>query len=148
MRTELPPGRVGVVHQYIDFTGAATTFFEDDAKFTSVTQPFDARLNAALLKTLRAEQSLEQDALLEFTLWLSTGPQYETEAEVTAAERLGADLVGMTAPREAKLCVSAAATLPFAGPLAGDATQDPNPTKRRQSIHPTRHTAKRSAPAS
>jgi purine nucleoside phosphorylase len=56
-----------------------------------------------LLKTLRKAQKLRSDTKLELVTWLSTGPQYETEAEVTAAERLGADVVGMTAPREAKL---------------------------------------------
>ena len=32
----LPPGRVGVCRQYIDFTGVATTYHHDDAKPTSV----------------------------------------------------------------------------------------------------------------
>lgn len=99
-----PPGRVGVADQYIDFTGQVVTFHDDDAKFTSVTQPFNAKLNAALLKTLRREQKLKSDVQLEFTYWLSQGPFYETPAEVTAAERLGAHICGMTAVREAKLC--------------------------------------------
>jgi len=98
-----PPGRVGVARQYIDLTGVATTYHEDDAKFTSVTQPFDPELNKVLLKTLRRAQKLRADTKLELVTWLSPGPLYETEAEVTAAERLGADVVGMTAPREAKL---------------------------------------------
>jgi 5'-methylthioinosine phosphorylase len=99
-----PPGRVGVSNQYIDFTGQVITFHDDDAKFTSVTQPFDAKLNAALLKTLRREQKLKESVQLEFTYFLSQGPFYETPAEVTAAERLGAHVCGMTAVREAKLC--------------------------------------------
>ena len=112
IRAEFPPGRVGVANQYIDFTGAATTYHHENAKFTSVTEPFSVDVNAALLKTLRRVQQLDADAPLEFTLWLSTGPQYETAAEVTAAERLGADVVGMTAPREAKLCAELA--VPYA----------------------------------
>ena len=101
---EFPPGRVGVSNQYIDFTGAVVTFHDDDAKFTSVTTPFDVNLNAALLKTLRRVQKLKSDVKLEFTYFLSQGPYYETPAEVTAAERLGAHVCGMTAVREAKLC--------------------------------------------
>ena len=99
-----PPGRVGVARQYIDFTGAATTYHHDDAKFTSVTQPFNYKLNAALMKSLRRTQRLEDGVKLEFVLWLSVGPQYETEAEINAIERMGGEVVGMTAAREAKLC--------------------------------------------
>ena len=99
-----PPGRVGVANQYIDFTGTVITYHDDDAQFTSVTQPFDAKLIAALLETLRREQKLKASEQLEFCYWLSQGPYYETAAEVTAAERLGAHVCGMTAVREAKLC--------------------------------------------
>ena len=99
-----PPGRVGVCRQYIDFTGVATTYHHDDAKFTSVTQPFDERLNAQLLETLRRVQGLGADTRLEYTAFLMVGPQYETEAEINAIERLGGEVVGMTMPREAKLC--------------------------------------------
>lgn len=99
-----PPGTVGVSDQYIDFTGTVITFHDEDAKFTSMTTPFDPRLNAALLRTLRREQQLDDSANLELTYWLSQGPFYETPAEVTAAERLGAHVCGMTAVREAKLC--------------------------------------------
>jgi len=99
-----PPATVGVATQYIDFSGIVTTFHHEDAKFTSVTDPFDPQLNAALLASLRQSQVLESDANLELTYWLSNGPQYETAAEVTAAERLGAHVCGMTAVREAKLC--------------------------------------------
>jgi purine nucleoside phosphorylase len=69
-----------------------------------VTQPFNYKLNAALLRTLRTEQKLSGSVKMEFVLWLSTGPQYETEAEVNAIERMGGEVVGMTAAREAKLC--------------------------------------------
>ena len=168
-----PPGRVGVMRQYIDFTGAATTFFPDDAKFTSVINPFDEKINvrrartpcaltppasphlpsaapvasrprpphptptrpscaqAALLKTLRAEQKLDDAVQLEFVYWLSVGPQYETPAEINAIERMGGEVVGMTAPREAKLCAELA--LPYsclaiasnwaAGRTPGDASK-------------------------
>ena len=104
LRQDFPPGRVGVFSNYIDFTGVATTYHDDDAKFTSVTQPFDAKTNTQLLKTLRRVQHLPEEAPLEMVAWLSVGPHYETAAEVNAAGILGADVVGMTAPREAKLC--------------------------------------------
>ena len=126
-----PPGRVGVCRQYIDFTGVATTYHHDDAKFTSVTQPFDERLNAQLLETLRRVQGLGADTRLEYTAFLMVGPQYETEAEINAIERLGGEVVGMTMPREAKLCAELGvpyaalliATNWAAGRHPGDATK-------------------------
>lgn len=99
-----PPGRAGVCNQYIDFSGKVVTYHEDDAKFTSVTEPFDAHINAVLLQTLRRVQNLSPSTQLEFTYWMSNGPYYESAAEVTAVERLGGHVVGMTSPREAKLC--------------------------------------------
>ena len=99
-----PPGRVGVADQFIDFSGKVVTYHDEDARFTSVTEPFHGPLNAALTKTLRREQKLKAAAPTAFTYWLSNGPYYETPAEVTAAERMGAHVCGMTAVREAKLC--------------------------------------------
>lgn len=111
IRPSFPPGRVAIANQYVDFTGAATTFFEDDAHFTSVTDPFDMQMNQTLMGILRHEQGLAANHPLEFTTWLSTGPHYETKAEVNAIDRMGGDCCGMTAPREAKLCAELA--LPF-----------------------------------
>ena len=79
------------------------TYHDADAKFTSVTQPFDKELNEQLDKSLRRLQDLSADVRLAYTCWLSSGPQYETEAEVNAIERLGGDVCGMTMPREAKV---------------------------------------------
>ena len=39
---DFPPGRVGLANQYIDFTGQTTTFHDEEAEFTSVTEPFDS----------------------------------------------------------------------------------------------------------
>lgn len=141
IRPCFPPGRVGVASQYIDFTGGATTFFEDDAKFTSMTEPFDSKLNGMLLKTLRSEQKLGDDEQLEFTFWLATGPHYETKAEITAIERMGGDIVGMTAPREAKLC--AELSLPYSvltiasNWAAGRAPGDPTKALNHEEVSET-----------
>ena len=100
---DFPPGRVGLANQYIDFTGQTTTFHEDEAEFTSVTVPFDQGMNTRLEAVLRTGQNLSSERLL-FTYWLAQGPQFETAAEVLAIEKLGGHVVGMTMPREAKLC--------------------------------------------
>ena len=58
------------------------------------------------------------------------GPQYETEAEINAIERLGGEVVGMTMPREAKLSAEPGAVAALliatnwaAGRHRGDATK-------------------------
>lgn len=110
-----PPGRVGLARQYIDFTGVPCTFHEDNAKFTSVTQPFDKALNRQLEEVLRRVQSLDDEVRLSYTYWLATGPQYETEAEIVAIDRLGGEVCGFTMPREAKL--AAEIGIPYAAML-------------------------------
>ena len=111
-----PPGRVGLANQYIDFTGQTTTFHDDEAEFTSVTVPFDPDMNASLETILRKDQNLTEEPLF-FTYWLAQGPQFETAAEVLAIEKLGGHVVGMTMPREAKLCREV--KLPYAALLIG-----------------------------
>ena len=110
--SSFPPGKVALANQYIDFTGVSTTFHDDEAVFTSVTVPFDERLNERLESTLRNVQGFGDDDVMRYTYWLTQGPQFETVAEVDAIERLGGHMVGMTMPREAKL--AAELDLPYA----------------------------------
>lgn len=107
-----PPGKVALADQYIDFTGVATTFHDDEATFTSVTQPFDEEMNRVLETLLRQEQGFDDSEPMRYTYWLTQGPQFETVAEVDAIERLGGEMVGMTMAREAKL--AAELDLPYA----------------------------------
>lgn len=99
-----PPGKVALAQQFIDFTGRATTFHDDEAVFTSATVPFDPELNDRLEAILRAHQP-EQHAPFRYTYWLTQGPHFESAAEVDAIDRLGGEMVGMTMPREAKLAL-------------------------------------------
>ena len=46
--SSFPPGKVGLADQYIDFTGVAMTFHDDESTFTSVTLPFDPEMNLRL----------------------------------------------------------------------------------------------------
>tara|TARA_B100000767_G_scaffold117432_1_gene112157 strand:+ start:5454 stop:6239 length:786 start_codon:yes stop_codon:yes gene_type:complete len=100
---DFPPGKVGLAEQYIDFTGKASTFHDDEAVFTSVTEPFSLELNSILEQSLRGSQGFSSDENLMYTYWLAQGPHFETRAEIDAIETLGGDMVGMTMPREAKL---------------------------------------------
>ena len=47
---DFPPGSVGYAHQYIDFSGVESTFSNEDAKFTSMTEPFDVEMNKKLIQ--------------------------------------------------------------------------------------------------
>ena len=102
LSTEFPPGRVALAEQYIDFTGVESTFYDDSAQFTSVTEPFSRKINSKLESVLRESQQLDIERMY-FTYWLTQGPQFETKAEIDAIDKLGGHMVGMTMPREAKL---------------------------------------------
>ena len=101
--SDFPPGKVGLANQYIDFTGLASTFHDDEAVFTSVTDPFDSTINSELETVLRAAQAFDADERLMYTYWLAQGPHFETKAEIDAIDMLGGHMVGMTMPREVKL---------------------------------------------
>tara|TARA_Y100000768_G_scaffold253497_1_gene192603 strand:+ start:411 stop:1196 length:786 start_codon:yes stop_codon:yes gene_type:complete len=101
--SELPPGKVVLANQYIDFTGVESTFHDEEAVFTSVTEPFSSIINSKLEKTLRNSQNLDSAENLFYTYWIAHGPHFETRAEIDAIEKLGGHMVGMTMPREAKL---------------------------------------------
>ena len=101
--SDLPPGKVVLAGQYIDFTGVATSFNDTFAVFTSVTEPFSSELNSLLEVCLRESQSFSDTEKMYYTYWLAQGPHFETRAEVDAIDTLGGEMVGMTMAREVKL---------------------------------------------
>ncbi|RJU98117.1 MAG: S-methyl-5'-thioadenosine phosphorylase [Candidatus Poseidoniales archaeon] len=129
---DFPPGKVALADQYIDFTGHQSTFHDDAAVFTSVTEPFDSTLNEALEMVLRSSQGFEAHERMRYTYWLAQGPHFETKAEIDAIDALGGHMVGMTMPREVKLAREV--NLPYAavcissnwaaGREPGNASQD------------------------
>ena len=109
---DFPPGSVGYATQYIDFTGVDMSFFKDDVKFTSMTEPFDSEMNKKLHNVL---SKIQPGLDLARTYWLAQGPHFETKAEINAIEKLGGEVVGMTMPRECKL--AAELEIPYAAIL-------------------------------
>ena len=109
---DFPPGSVGYATQYIDFTGVDMSFFKDDVKFTSMTEPFDSEMNGKLHQVL---SKIQPGLDLGRTYWLAHGPHFETKAEIDAIEKLGGEVVGMTMPRECKL--AAELEIPYAAIL-------------------------------
>ena len=110
--SDFPPGSVGYATQYIDFTGKESTFFDSNAKFTSMTNPFDLEMNTKLESVL---SKIQPGLKLSRTYWLAHGPHFETTAEINAIEKLGGEVVGMTMPRECKL--AAELGIPYAAIL-------------------------------
>jgi len=110
--SDFPPGSVGYATQYIDFTGIESTFFDNSAKFTSMTTPFDLGMNEKLDSVL---SKIQPGLKLERTYWLAHGPHFETPSEIDAIEKLGGEVVGMTMPRECKL--AAELGIPYAAIL-------------------------------
>ena len=92
---DFQPGQIDFANQYIDFSGIATSFHYNEAIFTSMTSPFDSKMNQIIKENIVSSVGR--------TYWLAQGPQYETPAEINAIEILGGEAVGMTMPREVKL---------------------------------------------
>lgn len=116
LHQQLPPGRVVVVDQFIDWTRCRPhTFFDrDSVVHTDFTEPYCPTLRR-LLATQLAARGLD---FTETGCYVCTeGPRYETPAEVRALFALGGQVVGMTnvpevvLAREAGLCYALAAVV-------------------------------------
>ena len=99
-----PPGTLGVVSDYIDMSGKASTFFNDDAVHTDMTDHFRAAFRETLMPLLSEQQEDSKTELsFEHVHAQMYGPQFETHSEIRALRVLGATVVGMTLVPEAKL---------------------------------------------
>ena len=94
------PGDFMLLVDHINFMGANPLRGETApglTRFVDMTQVYDARLNAMLLKAARAgRMKLRPGVYIAVS-----GPSYETPAEIRAFARLGADAVGMSTVPEA-----------------------------------------------
>ena len=96
LRRDLPPGRLVLLDQFLDFTRCRpSTFFDGDGRVehTDMTQPYDATVRKLLIQAAqRAGIELESRG----TYVCTEGPRFETTAEVAMFAGLGGDVVGMT----------------------------------------------------
>ena len=101
---DLPPGRLAVPEQIIDYTfGRGHTFFEDGLSHVvhvDFSRPYSAKLRELLI---RAAKAAGVDAWERGTYGATQGPRLETAAEIDRLERDGCDLVGLTGMPEAAL---------------------------------------------
>ncbi|HAI21156.1 MAG TPA: 5'-methylthioadenosine phosphorylase [Clostridiales bacterium UBA8153] len=116
LRRELPPGRVVLVDQFIDWTRCRPhTFYDrDTVVHTDFTAPYCPTLRRLLGRQLAARGL---DFVPEGCYVCTEGPRYETPAEVRALSAWGGDVVGMTnvpevvLAREAGLCYALVAVV-------------------------------------
>jgi 5'-methylthioadenosine phosphorylase len=102
LKTDLPPGTMVVVDQFIDrsLRGPRTFFGTGLVAHVSLAEPTCARLGRALLE---AGRELELPIVDGGTYVAMEGPQFSTKAESEMHRGLGASVIGMTNLPEAKL---------------------------------------------
>jgi 5'-methylthioadenosine phosphorylase len=121
LREGMPPGDLVLVDQFIDKTyRRASTFFGDGAVgHVSFAEPTCAAFSAAVAAAAAETGVVEAPAAVRLTARATgtgkrlhrggtyvcmEGPQFSTRAESLLHRSWGADLIGMTAVTEAKLC--------------------------------------------
>jgi purine-nucleoside phosphorylase len=110
LKLDMPPGRVMLITDHINFTGQSPLFGETGSeRFVDMVGAYDAT-SAQRLKDIAEARNIP---LHQGTYMWFCGPSFETPAEIRAANVLGADAVGMsTVPevilaRHAKMKVAA-----------------------------------------
>ncbi len=93
----LKPGEVGIVGDWVDFTGRSYTFYDEgEVVHIALDEPFSL--------TLQKRAKAAMPALKEDLVYVNTaGPRLETKSEIAFFARQGFDVVGMTLAGEATL---------------------------------------------
>ncbi len=96
LREDLPPGRLVLLDQFLDFTRSRpSTFFDGIGRVehTDMTRPYDEGVRCLVT---RAARRAGVDLVDRGTYVCTEGPRFETAAEVRMFADLGGDVVGMT----------------------------------------------------
>ncbi len=106
LREDFPPGTLGLLGQFIDFTkGRKSSFYQgallEQGKFVDMTYPYCREMNDVFL---RAGEKLGISLVPDLVYVCTEGPRFETAAEIKAFSILGGEVVGMTSATEATLC--------------------------------------------
>ena len=100
LRREAGPGSLMLIADHINFGGANPLFgITDGSQFVDMSATYDPALRQSMLD---AAAELDITLSIGTYMWFS-GPSFETPAEIRAADRLGADAVGMSTVPEAIL---------------------------------------------
>lgn len=102
--SRLSPGSFGIVEDFLDFSGRSLSFcdgVDGPLCHTGMVRCFDKRIMTDFAKTLyKAGEKEIRSGIVYVT---TSGPRFETPAEIRAFRNLGADVVGMTLGTEASL---------------------------------------------
>lgn len=105
LRSEIAPSDFVILDDFLDFTkGEVVTFYGEPGgvRHTDFLQPYDPALREILLQTAGPE--IAPRVHPTGTYLCTSGPRYETPAEVRLFGQWGASVVGMTGAPEAILC--------------------------------------------
>ena len=105
LSAEISPGDFVILDDFLDFTkGEVMTFFDEPGQVTHTdfVAPYDPLLRDALLQTV--DPQIASCIHSHGTYLCTSGPRYETPAEVRVFGQWGASVVGMTGAPEAILC--------------------------------------------
>jgi 5'-methylthioadenosine phosphorylase len=96
------PRSMAVPHDFIDFTDDRSVTFHESTPVMHVdmTQPYCPEMRKTLIEAARRNNIRTSDRAV---LLCTSGPRFETPAEVEMFRRLGVDLIGMTGAAEAVL---------------------------------------------
>ena len=96
LRRNWKPGTMVVCSDFLDVTARHATLFDRQVVHTDFSDPFPARRHL-LAGAAEVDQPVEDGGVY----LCANGPRYETPHEIEVYEKLGADVVGMTAATEA-----------------------------------------------
>jgi len=105
LNAEISPGDFVILDDFIDLSkGEVATFFSEPGQVTHTdfVAPYDPDLRDALLQTV--DPQIAPCIHSHGTYLCTSGPRYETPAEVRLFGQWGASVVGMTGAPEAILC--------------------------------------------
>lgn len=105
LSAEISPGDFVILDDFLDFTkGEVMTLFDEPGQVTHTdfVAPYDPLLRDALLQTV--DPQIASCIHSHGTYLCTSGPRYETPAEVRVFGQWGASVVGMTGAPEAILC--------------------------------------------
>jgi len=100
LRPDWPNGTLAVCHDFLDVTARNVTLFDRDVVHTDYSDPFGPVPRQALID---AATELAIPVQVECIYVNGNGPRYETPYEIRLYQRMGGDVVGMTAATEAIL---------------------------------------------
>lgn len=111
LKKEIHPGSIVLVNDFMDFTSKREkTFYDDKVVHVDVTEPYCNRLRNQIIANRTAVS--KGDFVDNGVYVCSEGPRFETPAEIKMLQKLGGDIVGMTAlpeailAREKEMCYS------------------------------------------